>query len=133
MRFRYSTLDPSQSPAESLPRVPLVLRLANRAIEAHGLVDSGSAANVLPYEAGLQLGAIWDDRKANIRLAGALGNQRAVPLLVTAEIAGLPMVRLAFAWIKASDVPVVLGQTNFFVEFDVSFYRSRFEFELTPR
>ena len=43
------------------------------------------------------------------------------------------MVRLAFAWIKASDVPVVLGQTNFFVEFDVSFYRSRFEFELTPR
>jgi hypothetical protein len=88
---------------------------------------------VLPYEAGLQLGAIWDDRKANIRLAGALGNQRAVPLLVTAEIAGLPMVRLAFAWIKASDVPVVLGQTNFFVEFDVSFYRSRFEFELTPR
>jgi hypothetical protein len=29
--------------------------------------------HVLPYEVGLQLGVVWDDRRANIRLAGTLG------------------------------------------------------------
>ena len=38
-----------------------------------GLVDSGATVNVLPYEVGLQLDLVWDDRRANIRLAGTLG------------------------------------------------------------
>jgi hypothetical protein len=35
-----------------------------------GLVDNDATVHVLPYEVGLQLGVVWDDRRANIRLAG---------------------------------------------------------------
>ena len=30
-------------------------------------------------------------------------------------------------------LPLLLGQTNFFMEFDVHFYRSRLEFEVEPK
>ena len=133
MRFRYSTADPAQDEFDSLPRVPLLLRNADRAVEVVGLVDSGATVNVLPYEVGLQLGAVWDDRSANIRLAGTLGNQVAMPVFAAAEIESLPPVRLAFAWVKSDDAPLILGQTNFFIEFDIFFYRSQLEFELRPR
>jgi hypothetical protein len=96
-------------------------------------VDSGATVNVLPFELGVQLGAEWEDRKAILRLSGSLGNQPAVPLVATAEMEDLPAARLAFAWIKQSGVPLVLGQTNFFMEFDVSFYRSVLEFEIRPK
>ena len=133
MRFRYSTSDPSQDQIESLARVPLVLRNANRVLEVVGLIDSGATANVLPYGAGLQLGAVWDDRKASIRLTGSVGNRVAMPFLAMAEISGLPPVRLAFAWVNGDDVPLILGQVNFFMEFNVFFYRSKLEFEVEPR
>lgn len=133
MRFRYSTTAPAQDESDSLPRVPLVLRSGVQVVDVVGLVDSGATVNVLPYEAGTQLGAVWDDRKANIRLAGALGSEPAIPLFAMAQIGDLPLVRLAFAWVKRSDVPLILGQTNFFMEFDVCFYRSRLEFEVTPK
>ena len=89
--------------------------------------------NVLPYAVGVRLGATWDDRRANIRLAGSLGNQFAMPLFAMAEIGELPAVRLAFAWVRKDDVPLILGQINFFAEFDVCFFRSRLEFEVKPR
>ncbi|WP_340626568.1 MULTISPECIES: hypothetical protein [Aphanizomenon] len=40
------------------------------------------------------------------------------------QIGNLEPVRLAFAWVEASNVPLILGQTNFFREFDVCFERS---------
>lgn len=133
MRFRYSTTDPTHDESDSLPWLPLVLRVGTRAVEAVGLVDSGATVNVLPFELGEQLGAVWDDRKAILRLSGSLGRQPAVPLFAVAELDGLPAARLAFAWIKQSDVPLILGQTNFFMEFDVCFYRSNLEFEIRPK
>jgi hypothetical protein len=57
----------------------------------------------------------------------------AIPLFAMAEIGELPAVRLAFAWVRESGVPLILGQTNFFMEFDVCFYRSRLEFEVKPK
>lgn len=69
MRFKCSTTSPTQNEFDSLPRIPLTLRRDNRSVEALGLVDSG-AINVLPYELGLQLNAVWDDRQAIIQLAG---------------------------------------------------------------
>jgi hypothetical protein len=62
MRFKYSTTSPDQNEFDSLPRIPLVLRREDRSVEATGLVDSGATVNVLPYELGLQLGAVWDYR-----------------------------------------------------------------------
>jgi len=133
MRFRYSTTDPTQSELDSLPRLPFVLRYGKQVINAVGLVDSGATVNVLPYRLGIRLGAVWDDRKATIRLAGNLGNVTAQPLFSMAEIGDFPPVRLAFAWSQSDDMPLILGQMNFFMEFDVCFYRSQLEFEVKPK
>jgi hypothetical protein len=40
---------------------------------------------------------------------------------------------LAFAWTQASNIPLILGQANFFLEFDVCFSRVRSEFEVRPK
>lgn len=133
MRFRYSTADPTQNEWDSLPRLPLTLRVGRRAIEVMALVDSGATVNVLPYRTGVQLGAFWDDRLAILRLAGNFGNISAMPLFAMATIGGLPPTRLAFAWSQSDSVPVILGQMNFLLEFDVCFYRSQLEFEIRPR
>ncbi|MBD2438779.1 hypothetical protein [Nostoc sp. FACHB-110] len=133
MRFKYSTLSPTQNEFDSLPRIPLVLRRGDQSIETIGLVDSGATVNVLPYELGLQLGVAWNDRQAIIQLAGNLSNQPAIPLSASAEIADFPVVKLVFAWVRSQNVPLILGQTNFFLEFDVCFYRSQFEFEVKPK
>lgn len=132
MRFKYSTTDPSQNEFDSLPRLPLILRKGDQIIEVLGLVDSGATINVLPYEIGLQLGGIWDSRKAIIQLAGNL-SQAAMPFFATAEIGQFPSVNLAFAWVSKPKASLILGQTNFFLEFDVSFYRSKLEFEIQPK
>lgn len=129
MRFRYSTTDPTHDESDSLPWLPLVLRVGTRTVEAVGLVDSGATVNVLPFELGMQRGAVWDDRKAVLHLSGSLGSQPAVPVFAMAEMDGLPATRLAFAWTKQSGVPFILAQTNFFMEFDVCFFRSNMEFE----
>jgi len=98
-----------------------------------GLVDSGATVNVLPYPMGVQLGAVWEEQKATLRLAGNLGSIAAMPLFVIAEIGNFLPVRLAFAWIRSDSAPLILGQMNFFMEFDVCFYRSKLEFEVRPK
>lgn len=134
MRFRYSTTGPEQSEFDSLPRLPLVLRVGLSVVEALALVDSGATVNVLPYELGLKLGSVWDDRRATLRVGGSIGSQPAMPLLAMAEIGNFfPPVKLAFAWVQRPDLPMILGQTNFFMEFDVCFYRSRLEFDVRRR
>ena len=133
MLFKYSTTSSTQNEFDSLPRMPLILKRDNQKIEALGLVDSGATVNVLPHDIGLQLGATWDDRKAIIQLAGNLGNQTAIPFTVTAYIGEYSPTELVFAWVKNPNIPLILGQTNFFMEFDVFFYRSRLEFEIKPK
>jgi hypothetical protein len=64
----------------------LSLRREDRVVESIGLVDSGATVNVLPYELGLQLGGVWEDRRAVIQLAGNLGNQPAMPFSAIAQI-----------------------------------------------
>jgi hypothetical protein len=109
------------------------LRREIQSIEALGLVDSGATVNVLPHELGLQLGAIWDDRRAIIQLAGNLSNQPAMPLALIAQVGDFPPTELLFAWVKQINMPLILGQTNFFLEFDVCFYRAKLEFEVKPK
>jgi hypothetical protein len=62
MRFTYSTIAPARHESDSLPWLPLVLRVGTRAVKAVGLVDSGATVNVLPFELGVELGAVWDER-----------------------------------------------------------------------
>lgn len=133
MRFQYSTSSPTQNEFDSLPRLPLFLHRENWRIEAVGLVDSGATVNVLTYELGLQLGGVWDDRRAVIQLAGILSNQPAMPFSAIVQIGEFPRTELLFAWVKHPNTPLILGQTNFFLEFDVCFYRSKMEFEIKPK
>ena len=133
MRFKYSTTSSTQNEFDSLPRLPLILRRGDQSLEAFGLVDSGATVNVLPYEIGLRLGATWDDRRAIIQLSGNLGNQPAIPFSVTAEIGDFDAIELIFAWSGNPNTPLILGQTNFFLEFDVCFYRSKLEFDIQKK
>ena len=48
-------------------------------------------------------------------------------------MAKVELVRLAFAWTQAENVPLLLGQVNFFMEFDTCFYRSQLAFDVSPK
>lgn len=108
-----------------LPFVPIEISRAGLSSMVDALVDSGASVNVLPYRVGLQLGAAWDELSVSVTLSGNLRNEAAKGLIVTSRIGQLPPVRLAFAWCRSDSVPVILGQTNFFQEFDVFISGSR--------
>lgn len=130
MRFPFTITAPTQNEFDSLPRLPLTLQLDRPRVEAVGLVDSGATVNVLPYDTGLQLGGLWDDRKATIKLAGNLGREAAQPIFVMATIGDLSPIRLVFAWSHSNNISLILGQMNFFMEFEVCFFRKQREFEI---
>jgi xanthosine utilization system XapX-like protein len=115
---------------KALPTIPIILSYANSSVSANALLDTGSTVNLLPYDIGLQLGAIWDEQTVRLPLAGNLARVEARGIFVHVQIGNLEPVRLAFAWVQASQVPLILGQTNFFREFDVCFQRSRCTIEI---
>jgi hypothetical protein len=118
-------------PQNQLPYLPLTLTHQTTALPVIALLDSGSTVNVLPYNIGQQLGAIWENQSAAVQLAGNLRAVEARGLLLTAVVEGFSPVCLAFAWAQTANVPVILGHTNFFMEFDVCFYRTDGAFELS--
>ena len=116
-----------------LPFVPLQLRNGERSAEVLGLLDTGATVNVLPFAVGGLLGLSWEEQKTAIRLTGNLANYEARAVLLTAQVGALSPVQLAFAWTRAETVPLLLGQVNFFMEFDVCFFRSQRAFEIRAR
>lgn len=116
---------------EALPTIPIILSHSGFSVSTNALLDTGSTVNLLPYDIGLQLGAIWEEQTVRLPLAGNLATVEARGLFVHIQIGSLEPVRLAFAWAKASQVPLLLGQTNFFRAFDVCFQRSRRTIEIT--
>lgn len=116
-----------------MPYLPLTLTLGDRSVDVTALLDTGASVNVLPYEIGLQLGAIWENQTVSIPLSGNLGRSDSRGLVVSGAIAQFPPVLLAFAWTESRDVPVILGQMNFFAEFNVCFYRHESAFEVCPK
>lgn len=116
-----------------LPLLPIRLSFFGRTLAVDGLVDSGASVNVLPFTLGQQLGLDWDRLPDGGPLGGALSvvNTRAVVL--TAEIGPFPRVRLPFLWAHVPLPRLILGQFNFFLEFDVCFFAPRGEFTVAPR
>ncbi|MBE9101337.1 hypothetical protein IQ267_18010 [filamentous cyanobacterium LEGE 07170] len=51
------------------------------------LLDTGASVNVLPYEIGLQLGAVWEEQTVPIQLSGNLAQMEARGLVLSATIA----------------------------------------------
>jgi hypothetical protein len=94
------------------------------------LVDSGAMVNVLPYDLGLQLGLDWNAIPGAIPLAGNLARHPAKGVVISASVANQRTVQLAFAWSPSPDARLILEQVNFFMEFDICFFRSRAEFDV---
>ena len=69
----------------------------------------------------------------SVLLAGNLARFEARAVVIAAQVNSFPTVDLAFAWTQAPNVPLILGQANFFFEFDVCFFRARSEFEIRPK
>lgn len=118
---------------DALPQLPLSLTYRGASVEALALLDTGASVNVLPYNTGVQLGAVWEEQTTAVILAGNLASVEARGLLVSARIGNFNPVRLVFAWSLSDDAPLLLGRMNFFLEFDVCFYRSKLEFEVKPK
>ncbi len=119
--------------SSTMPYLPITLSYQDRDLEAMALLDTGASVNVLPYEVGLQLGATWENQTVPIQLSGNLAQMEARGLVLSATVGEFPSLLLAFAWTRSKNVPLILGHMNFFVEFDVCFYRADLAFELHPR
>jgi hypothetical protein len=131
-QFPYVPRDPSLGQASLAPMLPITL-IGRQSAQTSGLVDSGAAINVLPHALGVHLGFDWDQQTQSVELSGNLASVEARVVVVSAVVGTFPSVRLAFAWARTNDVSVILGQVNFFMEFDVCFFRSRGQFELRPK
>jgi hypothetical protein len=132
-QYPFSARDPALGTSGLYPFLPISLSLGQRTVAVQGLLDTAASVNVIPYEIGLQIGAAWDARAPSLELTGNLAREESRALMVTAKVGQFPPVVLAFAWARNNSVPVLLGQTNFFMEFDVCFFRSKAVFEVRPR
>jgi hypothetical protein len=133
VRFAYA--DPAASRAEGslLAYLPITLRHETHVVTVTGLLDTGSTVNVLSYPLGLQLGFVWEQQPTRVHLTGSLARLPARGVIVSGQVAAFPPVELAFAWTQSPEVPMILGQVNFFMEFDVCFFRSQAAFEINPK
>ena len=131
--YPYLTRDPALGAVGFLPFLPITLTLGQSRVQVMGLLDCAATVNVLPFAVGTQLGADWNKQTVPIRLTGNLANEEARGLLLMATVGKFPPVQLAFAWTKSIAVPVLLGEVNFFMEFDVYLSRARLIFEVQPK
>lgn len=133
VRFSYAGTTGSRSPATPLPYLPINLSYQNRLVTVTGLLDTGSTVNVLPYQIGVQLGLVWEQQTTAVRLTGNLAKLPAKGVIITGQLESFEPVELAFAWTQAEGMSVILGQVNFFMEFDVCFFGSQAELESKPK
>ncbi len=133
VRFAYANPDASRSEGSLLAYLPITLRHDTHVLTVTGLLDTGSTVNVLPYPLGLQLGFVWEQQPTRVHLTGSLARLPARGVIVSGQVTSFPPVALAFAWTQSTEVPMILGQVNFFMEFDVCFFRSQAAFEVNPK
>lgn len=132
-RFPFVERTNSEGLASFMPYLPITLTFRGNSVEALALLDTGASVNVMPYDLGLQLGAIWEEQTVPIQLGGNLAQAEARGLVISATVAEFPSTLLAFAWTENRQAPLILGHMNFFAEFDVCFYRADLAFEVRPR
>jgi hypothetical protein len=123
-----------------LPVIPLrLMHVApnglTRSIEVQAIVDSGSSINILPYDVGVQLGLDWEIQTFELPVAQWLRGTKAFGVLLGGQIEPFLPVELAFAWTEKTSmqVPILLGETNFFQEFDVCLCGSEQVFDIAPK
>ncbi|MBD2522777.1 hypothetical protein [Nostoc sp. FACHB-133] len=132
-KFPYKIIDSSLGMVDRVPYLPLTLSLDGQSLNTEGLLETGVSVNILLYELGLQLGLIWEDETLSVLLVGNLARFEARAVVVDAQVSSFLTINLAFAWTQTPNVPLILGQANFFFEFDVCFFRVRSKFEVRPK
>ena len=55
-----------------MPYLPITLTNRSSNVDVMALLDTGASVNVLPYEIGVQLGAVWENQTISIPLSGNL-------------------------------------------------------------
>jgi hypothetical protein len=133
VRFAYANPDASRAEGS------LIAVLADNAEPRHPCVDrygvagyglNGQCAPIPHWStAGLCVGTSADTSTPDgesCETAGARGDR-------LRPSASFPPVDLAFAWTQSTEVPMILGQVNFFMEFDVCFFRSQAALEVNPK
>ncbi|MBV6628151.1 MAG: hypothetical protein KI793_35400 [Rivularia sp. (in: Bacteria)] len=132
-RFSFTERTDSFGEVSTMPYLPLTLSNGNKSLEVMALLDTGASVNVLPYEIGLQLGAVWEEQTVQVALSGNLANNEARGVVLSGKVANFTPILLAFAWTQSNDAPLILGHMNFFAEFNVCFYRHELAFEVCPK
>jgi hypothetical protein len=119
--FSYQPFNATARESSGLPYLSITLRYQGRTLTANALLDTGAAINVLPYPLGQQLGLVWEAQTPIAQLAGNLAASEARGVLLTGIVPSFQSVRLVFAWTQNETAPLILGQINFFREFQVCF------------
>ena len=132
-RYPFLSGDPALGEASFRPYLPFTLVYQERTVATSGLLDTGASVNVLPYSVGIELGYEWERQTTSLSLTGNLAQYEARVVLAQVIVGQFEPVQLVFAWTQATNVPLILGQVNFFMEFDVCFYRSQLEFAIAPK
>lgn len=121
----------TQGPVSDLaPLLPLTLRRNGVSTDVSALVDSGASISVLPWSVGALFRVDWDALQVPCGIGGSAGGVPGKIMLLEGVIGSFPPLTLVFSWIKSDTVPLIVGQTNFFLNFDVSFFRARGYFEI---
>jgi hypothetical protein len=132
-RYPFVSSDAVLGEASFRPYLPFTLVHQQVSVPSSALLDTGASVNVLPYLTGVELGYEWDRQTTALSLTGNLAQYEARVVLAQAIVGQFEPVQLVFAWTQATNVPLILGQVNFFMEFDVCFYRSQLEFAVSPK
>jgi len=132
-RHPFVSSDTALGEASFRPYLPFTLVYQESSVITSGLLDTGASVNVMPYSTGIKLGYEWERQTTSLNLTGNLAQYEARVVLVQAVIGQFESVQLVFAWTQATSVPLILGLVNFFMEFDVCFYRSQLEFAISPK
>lgn len=132
-KYPFVSIDAALGEASFRPYLPFTLVHQQVSVTSSALLDTGASVNVLPYLTGVELGYEWDRQTTALSLTGNLAQYEARVVLAQAIIGQFESVQLVFAWTQATNVPLILGQVNFFMEFDVCFYRSQLEFSVSPK
>lgn len=133
VRYSYDAGNGHHLPGSLLPYLPIQLSRDVLSVKRVGLLDSGATVNVLPYTMGLELGLVWEEQTTPVSLTGNLGRLPARGVVFLGQVESFPPVELAFAWTQTAETPLILGQVNFFMEFEICFFRAQLAYEIKPR
>lgn len=114
------------------PMLPIRLSRGSTTLDIVALVDSGAAISVLPWSIGARFGVDWNSLTVPCSVGGSAGGISGKLFAIDGTVSSFPTVQLLFAWVQSDNVPLLLRQTNFFMLFDVLFYRAQCFFEIQP-